>query len=168
MTSAINPDHGYLMWKEARDARIAANGGPAPVVVPCGTVEGFNEHMRNKEQSCGPCRKAKREWYADRTVESAPLSRPLQPCGTPAAYGRHIKKGEPPCEECTAANTAYKRTVTGAKPRGPAKCGTPAGRSRHAREGTAICDPCRDAFNARRREIAAIKRELREKNDNDN
>lgn len=105
-------------WCSACYSRWLAHGkpesGPPPRrVIPCGTPQGYDRHVRQGERSCAPCRRAhaavERQRYGGRKV-------PLAPCGTEAGYQRHVHHGEEPCDPCRDARNACQRARYAAGP----------------------------------------------------
>ncbi|MEV2277760.1 hypothetical protein AB0I72_19450 [Nocardiopsis sp. NPDC049922] len=86
---------------------------PAPtrrrVPIACGTRQGYQRHLRRKEDPCEPCRHANRQ-KPQKATPDAP-ARPRKPIkhGTPAGYSQHRYRGEQPCADCTRAASAAQR-----------------------------------------------------------
>ena len=73
---------------------------------PCGTLRGYQRHIRVKEKRCEPCLEARRAYDRDRYV---PRPGAPEPCGTDGAYQRHLRNGEDTCAACRAAHAKQGR-----------------------------------------------------------
>lgn len=73
----------------------------------CGTVTGYNKHLRNGERACPECADASRNYARARrgivTIQA------LKPHGTHAAYMRHYSARTTPCDACVDAERKYQR-----------------------------------------------------------
>ena len=65
-----------------------------------GTTARYQQHLRDGDEPCAPCRKATADYKKARRVRKG---RKLSPCGTHAAYKRHKRYGEIPDEACLEA-----------------------------------------------------------------
>ena len=72
-----------------------------------GTPRGYDQHRRNHEEACEPCKASRRV--------AEPKIRPAEH-GTISGYNKHRRNGEKACEECLAARRDYQRDYQATHP----------------------------------------------------
>ncbi|WP_405695206.1 WhiB family transcriptional regulator [Streptomyces coelicoflavus] len=87
-------------------ARGEAEPDLRPRVAKCGTVSGYQKHLRLKTEPCPECREAKNEANRKQKRRRQPIQ-----CGTRPGYRRHRDRGEEACEPCRIANTQADRRL---------------------------------------------------------
>lgn len=99
--------------------------------VPCGTVEGWEQHQRSGEMPCREC-----DGAHDARLRALDDAR-VDNCGSNEGWQRHRRLRQEPCIPCQEARAEYEAS----------KCGTTAGVHLHRRNRTPLCDNCRAAHN---------------------
>lgn len=105
--------------RRERYLRELARAGREPrEPAACGTYAGYKRHLKRREETCAPCRRANTEYVLQqerkrRKAEKAsaePKRRKVAECGTVGGYNRHRRTlKEDPCEACMEAANAAAR-----------------------------------------------------------
>ena len=77
----------------------------------CGTMRGYKQHLRHREEACRNCKDACAENMAERRRVAAERGyhsafKP-EKCGTIAGHSQHRNMGSPICDKCRQANIDY-------------------------------------------------------------
>lgn len=105
--------------------------------VECGTLTGYEHHIRHDQAPCDECRQALAAVVNDIV--------PVVKCGTAAGYELHRERDEKPCRACGKAVTALLADVALLAPTKRPSCGSHAGYTAHVSAGEVACQRCRRA-----------------------
>lgn len=142
------PEERALIKKPLPNTNLKAPVCEHPIV-ECGTLAGYDFHIRDEEPPCAACRQV----FAAMLAEVMPLPRH----GTGAGFDAHAERGEKPCIDC---RRAVQLVDDLAPPKKRASCGSSSGYAAHKRQRERPCERCSKARS--RQDAARRKRKQRQ------